>query len=78
MGERLRTGKEKLQSKVNSTERTTEGANLQEEKKHIHIHPYEKESGKCEAYRFFVAYKNTEGNKAKRLMFGKEGAQYSS
>jgi len=38
------------------------------------IHPYEKESRKCEAYRFFIAYKM---EKDQKLMFG-GGAQYSS
>jgi len=31
-------------------------------------HPYEKESRKCEAYRFFVAYKRR--GETKKLMFG--------
>jgi len=48
-------------------------------KKRDAIHPYEKESRKCEAYRFFVAYKREKDQKTNAwgspvlLVRGREG-----
>jgi len=56
---RLRTGKEKLQSKPTAS---SEPQRKKEEERSERVckkktHPHEKESRKCEAYRFSVAYK---------------------